>query len=298
MKRVTDSRSNANDQIEYAAKTIGRSKQRRAVFEAIYRGKKKAKTVAEIEAATGLGKVRVLQLGRELYAKHIVGQTKIKGETAYTKDDFFGANRDRILRYVDNPSRLAELPTKTRPSVKVASHTVRVEVSQKLTNFHEITIDDINSFSKVRSIASGQQIPFTAMLESDFKEGVKTIIGDHTSSFKDWGGEINDLMSTRVKYKSKRIASAFAFKGRGTKGKLTPSRMGKNGDQIARLFESTAELFVLQFWGEIDEAVRKYVETFALAQSVKTGRRVLYCIIDGVDSTRLIRAYPEAFPDI
>ena len=199
--------------------TLGRSEQRRAVFEAIYRGKKKAKTVAEIQAATGLGKVRVLQLGRELAAKHIVAQDKVNGETAYFKDEFYGANRDKILRYVDNPSRLADLPTKTRPSAKLANTNllVKVDVVQKLTNFHEITIDDIKSFSKVRSIPSGPQIPFTAMLENDFKEGVKTIIGDHTSSFKDWGGEINDLMSTRVKYKNKRIATAFAFKGRGTK---------------------------------------------------------------------------------
>jgi len=46
---VTDVRSNNNDQIVYAAKKVGKSKVRQAVFAAICAGKKKMKSITEIE---------------------------------------------------------------------------------------------------------------------------------------------------------------------------------------------------------------------------------------------------------
>jgi hypothetical protein len=45
------------------SKHLGRSKARLAVFHAVYRGKKKAKSVNEISRMTGLDRVRVLQEG-------------------------------------------------------------------------------------------------------------------------------------------------------------------------------------------------------------------------------------------
>jgi hypothetical protein len=297
MQHFTDSRSNSNDQIEYAAKAL-KSPQRRAVFEAIHHGKRKIKTVSQIATMTGLPSKRVLERGRELVAKGIVGQTKVGGETAYVKDEFCGAHRTQILGYAANPQKLKKLATKTRPhGGKANGQIVRVEIAGRLAQHREIQLDDIDSFKRVRKIRPNGQFGYTEMLEGDFKKGVKAILGIQ-SSFKDWGGEKNDLMTTGVAYKGKRVATAFAFKGRGRKGKLTPAMMGKNGDQIARLFDSTAELFVVQFWGEIDESIRTHVETFSLAQSVKTQARVLFCIIDGVDSTRLIRAYPGSFSSV
>ena len=97
-----------------------------------------------------------------------------------------------------------------------------------------VTVDDIDSFSKVLDI---DEIPgeYTRIYESKFKAGVAAILGEK-DLFKDWGGELNDLSSTKVRIDGKRRMSAFAFKGPGTSGKLTPCKMGKNGDQIQRLF--------------------------------------------------------------
>jgi hypothetical protein len=50
---VSDSLSNTNEQIEQAAKAIGRSKERRQVFEAIYHGKQRVKSAAEISKKQG-----------------------------------------------------------------------------------------------------------------------------------------------------------------------------------------------------------------------------------------------------
>jgi len=63
---VSDARSNANDQIAHAVAVIGRSKYRRAVFEAIYFGKKPSKTVDEIAVKTGLSAKRVLEEAKKL----------------------------------------------------------------------------------------------------------------------------------------------------------------------------------------------------------------------------------------
>ena len=65
-KAVSDSASNANEQIDYAARTIGRSALRRIVFEYIYHGKKKIKTVQDIADNTDLDRKQVLNEGRKL----------------------------------------------------------------------------------------------------------------------------------------------------------------------------------------------------------------------------------------
>ena len=78
--------------------------------------------------------------------------------------------------------------------------------------------------------------------EKAFKNGIMKLIGE-TGNFQDWGGEPNDLYTSKLRHKGKRRAIAFAFKGPGTAGVLTPKKLGKNGDQIQRLFLSPAEIF-------------------------------------------------------
>lgn len=113
--------------------------------------------------------------------------------------------------------------------------------------------------------------------------------------FKDWGGEINDLFATHLRIQGKRKSAAFGFKGPGVKGRLTPGRMGKNGDQIQRLFESPAEVFIVQHWRDIDQSVLKQMESLAVAKSVLTGAQILYGIMDGQDSRRVYEAYKSKF---
>jgi hypothetical protein len=59
------------------------------------------------------------------------------------------------------------------------------------------------------------------------------------------------LYSTLLKIGGKRKAAAFGFKGPGQLGALVPGRMGKNGDQIQRLFQEEADVFFVQHWREI-----------------------------------------------
>jgi hypothetical protein len=154
-------------------------------------------------------------------------------------------------------------------------------------------VPGIASFAKVRRIKTGGTLP-TSVSEAIFKRGVQRILGE-PGKFTDWGGEKNDLYSTRLRLKSSRVAAAFGFKGPGTKGRLVPGKMGKNGDQIQRLFHSEAEVFLVQYWREIDESVLTQMRTFATVKSIADGRRICFGIIDGDDSYRLYQAYLSKF---
>jgi hypothetical protein len=108
---------------------------------------------------------------------------------------------------------------------------------------------------------------------------------------KDWGGEDDDLYTSNLIFLHKRTPTAFALKGSGTKSKsLRIKDCGKNGDQLVRLFQAPAELFVLQYVGDIDENVIKDME--GKTQSLRAiNRQASYCIINGQDTARLLQAY-------
>jgi len=93
----------------------------------------------------------------------------------------------------------------------------------------------------------------------------------------------------------KRLAVAFGFKGPGEKRALVPGRMGKNGDQMLRLFQEEADVFFVQHWRDIKPSVIELMRNLAVAKWATTGKRVWYGIIDGQDSERLRLAYAPKF---
>jgi len=291
-EEVTDFRSNAQDQIANAARAIGRSRDRRRVFEVVYTGKKKTKTVAEIAKLAGMKEIRVLQEGGKLADLGIVTQTKVGGKTAYEKDKFFKRYKDKILGLAGNTAALAKFHTKVNP--KLGDIQVSVSFPKKMARAEQITIDDIDSFAKVRDIVIGQKA--VPVYEEKIKDGLQKILGE-VGTFQDWGGEPNDLFSTnlQLKLKGDRKNVAFGLKGKGTSGILTPKKMGKRGDQIQRLFKSPADVFLIQYWGQIDESVIDQMKQFAIAKSVLEDRSIYYGTINGQDTIRLVKGYPEHF---
>ncbi len=289
---VSDVRSNAADQIAHAVEVLGRSRQRLAIFKAIYRGQKQVKTVNEIATATGIKRVRVLQEGRRLADNQIVTQVRAAGMTAYRKDRFYSAQKDRIVRLVQNPVARAALPTKTRPKPTWPKSTAISMPTQRIQVRH-ITIDDIDSFHRVTEVRA-EPGEYTAMAETRFKKGIARILGEG-GQFSDWGGERNDLYTDKVRISGRRRLAAFAFKGRGTTGILTPKKMGTNGDQIQRLFKTPADVFLVQYWAQVAESIVEQMVEFAKAKSAVQGSRVFFGVIDGDDSNRLLWAYPKAF---
>jgi len=289
---VSDARSSPSDQISHAVEVLGRSKQRLVVFKAIYRGKKRIKTVNEIATAIGLDRIRVLQEGKRLADNQIVNQIRAAGITAYEKDPFYTAQKKKILRLAQDPVAFSNLPTKTRPQ-PVWPKSVTIHIPRPRIKARYITIDDTDSFHRVARIRT-EPSEYIAMTESRFKNGIAKILGEG-GRFKDWGGERNDLYTNRVRISGRRLPAAFAFKGPGTRGILTPRLMGKNGDQIQRLFKTAANVFFVQYWGQVAESIVEQMAEFAKAKSAVEGSLVFYGVIDGDDSNRLLKAYPQAF---
>jgi len=287
---VSDSLSNVNEQIEAAAKVLGRSKHAHIVFGEIYNGKKKLKTVQELSDRTLLTRKQVLTQGKRLADHHIIDQLKINGDTCYQKIPFFHQNKNKILGLASSPKKMAGYPTKRK---RDANSIITVRLDKSNAKAKRVSVDDIDSFAGIRKVFPSGLIS-QSISENDFKNGVKSILGEE-GKFADWGGEKNDLYTTRLTIFGKRHFAAFAFKGPGTRGTLVPGKLGKNGDQIQRLFQTDADLFMIQYWNQISQSVIEQMDAFAIAKSVMTQRKILYGVIDGIDSKRLVIAYSHHF---
>jgi hypothetical protein len=292
---VTDPRSNPQDQIAHAARVIGRSKQRLDVFRAIYTGKNAFRTVSELTRMAGLPPMQVLQRGGELASDLIVTKIKVetkKGkETAYKKDSFLAAHKQEIISLALNKAKLAEFPTKATP--RISAGTIRVSFPKQIVSVKRVTIDEIESFKSVHKMHT---IPKSneRLYEEKVKEGIKRILGEK-GRFQDWGGETDDLFSTRIRINGKRMSVAFGLKGRGTNGILTPKKMGTQGDQIQRLFRTPADVYIVQYEGQIHSSIIEQMLGLATAKSVTEGRKIYYGIIDDEDTKRLVASYPKCF---
>ena len=286
---VADTRADRDATIQNVARAIGRSQTKRRVFEEVYRGHKRAKSIDDLMARTGFGRVKVLQAGAALAASGAFHQTKGKDRrTAYEKDTFVSHHKRAVLAYVDHPERSRPVATSS------GSHaTITVKVAAPPRNRVKlITVEDLDCFAKVRSVRRGlehKRIP-----EAEFQRGMERIIGEPYSC-PGWGGEKGDLQTTRVRVGGRRTSAAFAFKGPGLSGVLTPAKMGKRGDQILNLFHADAEVFLVQYWGPIGPEVLPTMHRYAAFNAAARGTTIRYGVIDGDDSARVIAAYPAAF---
>lgn len=156
-------------------------------------------------------------------------------------------------------------------------------------------IEDIDSFSKVRDVNPAMvshllKNGFVSLSEDQVQLFLEQIL-DVTFHRKDWGGEINDLYTANVIVNGARRATAFLLKGPGIgKRQMEISDCGKRGDQLVRLFNSPAELYVIQYIGPISDNVITDVNG-KVAISRASGKETHFLIMDGQDTARLLYAY-------
>lgn len=140
---------------------------------------------------------------------------RIGGATSYQKDPFYSANKRKVLQLVRNPKAFAEWPRKTKQSV-VAGPPVIVRLPVRFARTRQVTVDDIDSFARVRDVPA-PHTGYTPMPESRFKKGVARIIKEK-GEFKDWGGEPNDLFyDARPCSRNTRCRSVYLPRARGAK---------------------------------------------------------------------------------
>jgi hypothetical protein len=148
--------------------------------------------------------------------------------------------------------------------------TVKLPVSRPKVRL--VSVDDLENFAKVKRVKISPRT-FTSISEALFKKGCCAHPG-REGSISGLGRE-SPTTCTRHGFDlaGRRIAAAFAFKGPGKKGILTPGKMGKHGNQIQRLFRIPASLYMVQYWGQIAEDVVEQLRTFAVAKAAIEGER-------------------------
>jgi len=151
---------------------------------------------------------------------------------------------------------------------------------------HPETIDSFSKMAGAPAATKGELEQLLATPEDDVKHAVATIIGEAYVP-KDWGGEKSDLQTAQLRLDGAPISAAFIFKGPSIKGEMHPANMGKRGDQLVRAFDEPADLIVVQHCNKIANSVVRMAE--ALAANLARPRR--YCILDGNDTVRLLKAY-------
>lgn len=160
-----------------------------------------------------------------------------------------------------------------------------------LPNQMEVFVSQIDSFSRVKagdSVSGGELEMLRNVSESAIKNAFSEIIGEPFVPL-DWGGELSDLTTSNLSVNGARVAAAFAFKGPAKYKPMTVAELGKNGDQIFRLFSEPVDLVVLQHCHQVTSAVRAHMRAFG----TRMGNLKAFCIIDGADTARILRAYQK-----
>ncbi len=158
-------------------------------------------------------------------------------------------------------------------------------------NYGEVHPTQIDQFSSIRGIYEKEKsAPKLVRLKEVPEEKIKNAFAEiiHEGNIpKDWGGEKSDLFSSNISIDKRFMSTAFLFKGPSRFKPMAVVDLGKNGDQIDRLFSEPADLLVLQHCHKITTAVRNTMRAYA--SRVHDLRK--FCIIDGYDTIRLFTAY-------
>jgi len=165
------------------------------------------------------------------------------------------------------------------------------DVDKIQSNNNELSIDDIESFAEARDIEPHEVKPLLPLnlAEDQIQTFFEEIIGENFHQV-DWSGEMNDLVTSFLRISGKRLRAAFLLKGKGTRGRLTIGKCGKNGDQIVRLAGALVDVYVIQHIDKIDPYVI-YDLKGKVDLKNKRGEHCKLCIIDGTDTARILRAY-------
>ncbi len=153
----------------------------------------------------------------------------------------------------------------------------------------EVFVEQIGSFQCVADTArptAAEVARLKTIPEQQVKQAFAEIIGEQNIP-KDWGGEHSDLVSAHMTLEGERVVTAFAFKGPSKAKPLTVADLGKNGDQISRLYSEPADLVILQHCHHITPAVRDHMRAF----STRIGRLRPFCLLDAFETARIFKAY-------
>lgn len=159
------------------------------------------------------------------------------------------------------------------------------------SNYGEIHPFCFDSFNKAaEQIKTEAKAPNLSLLKSISERKIKEALGEilHEDGVPlDWGGERSDLFSSNLSYNGRQYSAAFLLKGPSKFHEMKVADLGKNGDQIDRLFTEPVQICVLQHCHKVSSAVRSTMKAY----SANISDLRYFSIIDGYDTIRLLRAY-------
>jgi hypothetical protein len=126
---VVELSGNYEESILQWAKHLGTNKIRRKLFDAVYGRGEKARSKKQLMQAAGIKSAGAQQAQNELdhLSKHYLivrvendGSVKDRSRYLYKKDPGVRANREKIVRYAENPSAASKVATKRRPLMREA----------------------------------------------------------------------------------------------------------------------------------------------------------------------------------
>lgn len=177
-------------------------------------------------------------------------------------------------------------------------------ILNKLSDYYQFEPDrirlyaqEIDSFSKIKGV-NHQQVQthlnngFLEVPEEQVKKAFAQIIGQSYIP-KDWGGETEDIYTSFVLLNGQRVQTSVIFKGQGTvkAAETQLGNLGKNGDQLDRMFRSpSSTFFIIQSVKPFAQNVINTAEAHAVHKRA-SGQDCHYCIIDGQDTAMLLFAY-------
>jgi hypothetical protein len=157
--------------------------------------------------------------------------------------------------------------------------------SQRYTDGLKVRPSDFDAFKDVNFMSKVSATELS-LLKNVSEHEVKMTFADMIGELhvpKDWGGEYCDLYSSQAVLNGELVTCAFALKGPAKFSPMDMTHCGKRGDQIVRLFDTGADVMVLQHCHVVNPAVRKTMEAFSL------GRNKRFCIIDGYETVKILR---------
>lgn len=247
--------------------------------------------------------------GREIRRRSAASSTKHRVEALYWASSMYAASSEGIVFDVPIGRDDNVFPGVPRRYWVTSAWRLRADDAAYLTDgplfnsdqrmvtppanaaARRFNLEEIDSFTRiseidpslaVRQVASG----YLKVPEKEVKGAIHRALGDPYVR-ADHGGERSDIFTADVKLGGRRVLAAFALKGPSAGRKITMAKYGKNGDQIVRLFEEPAELFIIQANGEFESLLVKHVQQTAESQHRPLG----YCLVNGRDTARFLLAY-------
>jgi len=212
---------------------------------------------------------------------------QLLGESDVLELSFDNVNDFGIAKY-NNPETMGETLVGAFWEAKVTRRYLERIVAN---SYARLSPEEIDSFQDIARVAESEVAELCPLdlPEAEIKGHFCDIIGNPFAQ-KDWGGETCDIFCN-VRFRRRAVPAAFILKGKSYANRpLRISDLGKNGDQLVRMFSLPAEVYVVQSNGPIDGAVHSQLRA-QVAEKLMTNQPVYYLVMDGVQTARLLRAF-------